>query len=103
MSANVIRVVNFQTSTSAATTSTPIDIDYRFGGVRGRTFFITKSAATGPSIFIEGAPTADGPWIPLVEVTSGCTATIVDTFKEVPFVRSSYAGGGPIITIIGVV
>jgi len=103
MSANVIRVVNFQTSTSATTTSNPIDVDYRFGGVRVRTFFVVKSAATGPSIFIEGAPTSTGPWIAIAEVTSGCTTTIVETIKEVPFVRTSYAGGGPIITIVGVV
>lgn len=103
MSANVIRVVNFQVSSSATTTSDPIDVDYRFGGVRARTFFVQRSAAGGPSIFIEGAPTSLGPWIAIAEVTALCTTTIVETLKEVPFVRTSFAGGGPLVTIVGVV
>ena len=98
-----IRVVAFQVSTSAVTTSNPIDLDYRFDGTPTRSIFVQKSAAAGPSIFFEAAPAVEGPWIPFAEVTAACTTTLVQFEFDVPFVRSSYAGGGPLVTIYGVV
>jgi len=103
MPVKTIRVVAFQVSTSAATTSDPIDCDYRFDGTPTRTFFVQKSAAAGPSIFLEAAPFETGPWIAFAEVTAACTTTIIENIFDVPFVRSSYAGGGPLVTIYGVV
>lgn len=98
-----IRVVPFQVSTSAATTSDPIDLDYRFDGSPARAFWVQKSAAAGPSIFLEAAPFETGPWIPFAEVTAAVTTTIVLVVFDVPYVRTSYAGGGPLVTIYGVV
>lgn len=103
MPVKTIRVIAFQVSSSATTTSNPIDLDYRFDGTPTRTFFVQKSGATGPSIFLEAAPTSTGPWIAFAEVTAACTTTIVEKIFDVPFVRSSYAGGGPLVTIYGVV
>lgn len=99
----VIRVINFATSTSAATTTAAIDLDYRFGPTPVRSIFVQKSAAAGPSVFIEAAPVTTGPWIPFIEVTAACTATVIPFQVEYPFVRASYAGSGPLITVIGVV
>jgi hypothetical protein len=98
-----IRLVTFQVSTSAATTSPAIDLDYRFDGTPTRTFFVQKSAAAGPSIFLEAAPTTAGPWIAFAEVTAGVAQAVVPFDLDVPFVRTSYAGGGPLVTIYGVV
>lgn len=98
-----IRLVTFQVSTSAATTSDAIDMDYRFDGTPTRTIFVQKSAAEGPSIFFEVAPTENGPWIPFAEVTAAVTQALVSFELDVPFVRSSHAGGGPLVTIYGVV
>lgn len=98
-----IRVVTFQVSTSAATTSDPIDLDYRFDGTPTRTFFVQKSAAEGPSVFLQAAPTTAGPWITFAEVTAGAASAVVPFELDVPFVRTSYAGGGPLVTIYGVV
>ena len=103
MPVKTIRVVPFQVSSSATTTSNPIDCDYRFDGTPTRTFFIQKSAAAGPTIFLEAAPTIDGPWIAFAEVTAACTTTIIERIFDVPYVRTSYAGGGPLVTIYGVV
>lgn len=103
MPVKTIRVVAFQVSSSATTTSPPIDCDYRFDGTPTRTFFVQKSAASGPSIFLEAAPTSTGPWIAFAEVTAACTTTIIERIFDVPFVRTSYAGGGPLVTIYGVV
>ena len=98
-----IRLITFQVSTSAATTSSAIDLDYRFDGTPVRTFFVQKSAAAGPSIFLEAAPTANGPWIAFAEVSANSASTIIPFGLDVPFVRSSYAGGGPLVTIYGIV
>jgi len=98
-----IRLVPFQVSTSATTTSPAIDLDYRFDGTPVRTFFVQKSTAAGPSVFLEAAPTTAGPWIAFAEVTAGVTSTVVPFELDVPYVRSSYAGGGPLVTIYGVV
>ena len=98
-----IRVIPFQVSTSATTTSDPIDLDYRFDGSPTRTFWVQKSAAAGPSIFLEAAPFETGPWIAFAEVTAAVTTTLVQVIFDVPYVRSSYAGGGPLVTIYGVV
>ncbi len=98
-----IRLIAFQVSTSATTTSDAIDMDYRFDGTPTRTFFVQKSAAAGPTIFLEAAPYETGPWIPFAEVTAACTTTIIERIFDVPFVRTSYAGGGPLVTIYGVV
>lgn len=98
-----IRVIPFQVSTSATTTSDAIDLDYRFDGSPSRSFFVQKSGATGPSIFIEAAPYETGPWIAFAEVTAAVTTTLVQVIFDVPFVRTSYAGGGPLVTIYGVV
>lgn len=103
MSMKVIRLVNFQVSTSATTTSDPVDVDYRFDVTPVRSFFVQKGSAAGPSIFLEAAPTTAGPWIPFAEVTAGVTTTLVQTYINTPYVRSSYAGGGPLVTIIGIV
>ena len=103
MPVKTIRVVPFQVSSSATTTSNPIDLDYRFDGTPTRTFFVQKSAAAGPTIFLEAAPTSTGPWIAFAEVTAACTTTIIEKIFDVPFVRTSYAGGGPLVTIYGVV
>jgi hypothetical protein len=97
-----IRVVAFQVSTSAVTTSDAIDCDYRFDGTPTRTFWVQKSAAVGPSIFLEAAPFETGPWIAFAEVTAACTTTLIQQVFDVPFVRSSHAGGGPLVTIYGV-
>lgn len=97
-----IRVVAFQVSTSAVTTSDAIDCDYRFDGTPTRTFWVQKSAAEGPSIFLEAAPFETGPWIAFAEVTAACTTTLIQQVFDVPFVRSSHAGGGPLVTIYGV-
>lgn len=97
-----IRVVAFQVSTSAVTTSDAIDCDYRFDGTPTRTFWVQKSAALGPSIFLEAAPFETGPWIAFAEVTAACTTTLIQQVFDVPFVRSSHAGGGPLVTIYGV-
>lgn len=99
----VLRLVAFQVSTSAATTSPAIDLDYRFDFNPTRTFFVQKSGATGPSIFIEVAPTSLGPWIPTAEVSAACTTTVISQTFAAPFVRTSYAGSGPLVTIYGVV
>ena len=98
-----IRLVAFQVSTSATTTSEAIDCDYRFDGTPTRTFFVQKSAAAGPSIFLEAAPYETGPWIAFAEVTAAVTQAVVPFELDVPFVRTSYAGGGPLVTIYGVV
>jgi len=98
-----IRVVAFQVSTSATTTSDPIDLDYRFDGSPTRTFFVQKSSAIGPSIFIQAAPYEDGPWITFAEVTAACTTTMIEKIFDVPYVRTAYAGAGPLVTIYGVV
>lgn len=98
-----IRLVPFQVSTSAATTTSAIDLDYRFDGTPTRTFFVQKSAALGPSVFLEAAPTTAGPWIAFAEVTAAVTQAIVSFELDVPFVRTSYAGGGPLVTIYGIV
>jgi hypothetical protein len=98
-----IRLVPFQVSTSAATTSPAIDLDYRFDGTPTRTFFVQKSAAAGPSVFLEAAPTTAGPWIAFAEVTAAVTQALVPFDLDVPFVRTSYAGGGPLVTIYGIV
>jgi hypothetical protein len=98
-----IRLVTFQVSTSAATTSPAIDLDYRFDGTPTRTFFVQKSAAAGPSIFLEAAPFTTGPWVPFAEVSAAVTQVLVPFDLDVPFVRTSYAGGGPLVTIYGVV
>lgn len=103
MPVKTIRVVPFQVSTSAATTSNPIDVDFRFDGSPTRTFFVQKNAAIGPSIFLEAAPFPEGPWIAFAEVTAACTTTIIEKTFDVPFVRSSYAGAGALVTIYGVV
>ena len=103
MPVKTIRVVAFQVSTSAATTSDPIDCDYRFDGTPTRTFWVQKSAAAGPSIFLEAAPFETGPWIAFAEVTAAVTQALVQVIFDVPYVRSSYAGGGPLVTIYGVV
>jgi hypothetical protein len=103
MPVKTIRVVTFQVSSSATTTSDAIDCDYRFDGTPTRTFWVQKSAAAGPSIFLEAAPFETGPWIAFAEVTAACTTTIIENIFDVPFVRSSYAGGGPLVTIYGVV
>lgn len=103
MPVKTIRVVAFQVSSSATTTSPAIDCDYRFDGTPTRTFFVQKSAAEGPSIFLEAAPTSTGPWIAFAEVTAACTTTIIEKIFDVPFVRTSYAGAGPLVTIYGVV
>ena len=100
---NVIRVVPFITSTSATATSSVIDLDYRFGPTPVRTIFFQKSTAAGPSIVIEAAPVTAGPWVPIIEVTAAVTATVVAFQVEYPFLRASYAGGGPLVTVIGVV
>jgi hypothetical protein len=98
-----IRLVPFQVSSSATTTSPAIDLDYRFDGTPTRTFFVQKSAAAGPSVFFEAAPTTAGPWIAFAEVTAAVTQAVVPFELDVPFVRTSYAGGGPLVTIYGVV
>ncbi len=98
-----IRLIAFQVSTSAATTSDAIDMDYRFDGTPTRTIFVQKSAAAGPSVFLEVAPYETGPWIPFAEVTAAVTQALVPFDLDVPFIRSSYAGGGPLVTIYGVV
>jgi hypothetical protein len=98
-----IRLVPFQVSTSAATTSPAIDLDYRFDGTPVRTFFVQKSAAAGPAVFLEAAPTSTGPWIAFAEVSANAASTVVPFQLDVPFVRTSYAGGGPLVTIYGVV
>lgn len=98
-----IRLIPFQVSSSATTTSPAIDMDYRFDGTPTRTFFVQKSAAAGPSVFLEVAPTTAGPWIAFAEVTAACTTTVVPFLLDVPYVRTSYAGGGPLVTIYGVV
>lgn len=103
MPVKTIRVVTFQVSSSATTTSDAIDCDYRFDGTPTRTFWVQKSAATGPSIFLEAAPFETGPWIAFAEVTAACTTTLIENIFDVPYVRSSYAGGGPLVTIYGVV
>ena len=103
MSLKTIRIVTFQVSTSAATTSPAIDCDYRFDGTPSRSFFVQKSAAVGPSIFLEAAPFPTGPWIPFAEVSAAVTQALVPFELDVPFVRSSYAGGGPLVTIYGIV
>ena len=103
MPLKTIRVVAFQVSTSAATTSPAIDCDYRFDGTPNRSFFVQKSAAAGPSVFLEAAPYATGPWIAFAEVTAAVTQALVPFELDVPFVRTSYAGGGPLVTIYGVV
>ena len=46
----------------------PIDLDYRFDGSPARCFWVQKSAATGPSIFLEAAPYETGPWIAFAEI-----------------------------------
>jgi hypothetical protein len=98
-----IRLIPFQVSTSAATTSPAIDLDYRFDGTPVRTFFVQKSAAEGPAIFLEAAPFTTGPWIAFAEVSASAASTVVPFYLDVPFVRTSYAGGGPLVTIYGVV
>jgi hypothetical protein len=98
-----IRLVPFQVSSSATTTSPAIDLDYRFDGTPTRTFFVQKSAAAGPSVFLEAAPTTAGPWIAFAEVTAAVTQAIVPFELDIPYVRTSYAGGGPLVTIYGVV
>lgn len=98
-----IRVVPFQVSSSATTTSDPIDLDYRFDGTPTRSFFVQKSAAAGPSVFLEAAPFETGPWIAFAEVTAAVTQALIPFELDVPYVRSSYAGGGPLVTIYGVV
>jgi hypothetical protein len=98
-----IRLVAFQVSTSAATTSPAIDLDYRFDGTPARSFFVQKNAAAGPSIFLEAAPFPTGPWISFAEVTAAVTQALVPLELDVPFVRTSYAGGGPLVTIYGIV
>lgn len=98
-----IRVVPFQVSSSATTTSDPIDLDYRFDGTPTRSFFVQKSAAAGPSVFLEAAPFETGPWIAFAEVTAAVTQALIPFELDVPFVRSSYAGGGPLVTIYGIV
>lgn len=103
MPLKTIRIVPFQVSTSAATTSDAIDCDYRFDGTPNRSFFVQKSAAAGPSIFLEAAPYETGPWIAFAEVTAACTTTLILFELDVPFVRTSHAGGGPLITIYGIV
>lgn len=99
----VIRVIPFITSTSATATSNPIDLDYRFGPTPVRSIFVQKSAAAGPSIFIEAAPVSTGPWVPFIEVTAAVTTAVITFQAEYPFIRASYAGAGPLITVIGVV
>ena len=98
-----IRLITFQVSSSATTTSPAIDLDYRFDGTPVRAFFVQKSAAAGPSIFLEAAPTTAGPWIAFAEVSANAASTIVPFGLDVPFVRTAYAGGGPLVTIYGVV
>lgn len=99
-----IRVIELLVNTSTTTTSNPIELDYRFGpGVPTRSFFFNKAAATGPSIYVEAAPTTAGPWIPFVEVTAACTATLVQSYINAPLIRLSYAGGGPATSIYFVV
>lgn len=102
MAMKTLRVVPMMVSASATATTTAIDVDYRFNASPMRSFFVQKSAAAGPSVFIEAAPYVDGPWIALAEVTAACTATIVRLEFEIPYVRASYAGGGPLVTIYGV-
>lgn len=102
MAMKTLRVIPMMVSTSAATTTTATDVDYRFNASPMRSFFVQKSAAAGPSVFIEAAPYDTGPWIALAEVTAACTTTIVRLEFEIPYVRASYAGSGPLVTIYGV-
>lgn len=102
MAMKTLRVIPMMVSTSAATTTSAIDVDYRFNASPMRSFFVQKGSAIGPSIFIEAAPYDTGPWIPLAEVSAACTTTIVRLQFEVPYVRASYAGSGPLVTIYGV-
>lgn len=99
-----LRVVNMLVSTSAAVTTSAIDLDYRFDGSPSRAFWIVKAAASAPSIFLEGAPTIDGPWLPFFECSAACTTTIATLDFEPPFVRVVQAAGGDrAATVIAVI
>lgn len=103
MGANVIRLVPFVVATSATTTSDPIDLDYRFGPTPVRSFFISKSAAEGPALLIQAAPLSTGPWATFLEVSAGASNQVLTFQAEFPFVRVISPGGGPLVTVYGVV
>lgn len=99
-----LRVVNMLVSVSASIATSAIDLDYRFDGSPTRSFWIIKAAASAPSIFLEGAPTATGPWLPFFECTAACTTTIATLTFEPPFVRvNQLAGGDRAATVIAVI
>lgn len=99
-----LRVVNMLVSVSASIATSAIDLDYRFDGSPTRAFWVVKAAASAPSIFLQGAPTVDGPWLDFAEVTAACTTTIVRLDFEPPFVRVNQAAGGDrAATVIAVI
>lgn len=103
MSNTVIRVVPFIVSSAATATTSAIDLDYRFGPTPVRSIFVVKSSASGGAIEMQAAPYSTGPWVTFIQVSSAVTATVIPFQIELPYVRAISPGGGPVVTIYGVI